>query len=343
MKQILALMTIFLILMLTITTVMAVGNVKQSQQMAHRMQLISSLRADLRSAKQEQETLNTQLECERATSRTLRTERNALSKRYDHLMTLLRNQPVGYTDVLPASISWTSPLIPPLTGECWLQAQALERLLNDRQSVQIEAEAALAATDQRLQETMGAAKKAGEGSIFSVASSVTATIAPRDTLPPAMAATTAQATTIIETPVARQTPTASTKPATTPVATTSAAADSATATVAPRDTLSPAIAATASPPATVTKTPVARQTPSTTPLATATFPPLPVATLVPAQPTETPSASPLPAPTPVPREKNLLQSALITGLDTLQHWLHKLDAAIDHAIDQLQPTATYHP
>lgn len=347
MKQILALMTLLLILMLTITTVMAVGNVKQSQQMAQRMQLISSLRADLRSAKQEQETLNTQLECERATSRTLRTERNALNKRYDHLMTLLRSQPVGYTDALPAPISWTSPLIPSLAGESWLQAQALERLLNERQAAQNEAEAALAATDQRLQEALDGAKEAGERSIFSVAgaqatatatpvasqtpattpvaNSATATVAPRDTLSPAMAGTMAQATTASETPVARQTPTDS------PAATTSSAADSATATVAPKSTPSPIIAATAT------------VRPSAIPLATATFPPLSVATPAPAQPTATPAASPLPAATPAPREKNLLQSALITGLDTLQHWLQKLEAAIDRAIDQLQPAATHHP
>lgn len=136
MKQILALMTLFLILMLAMTTVMAIGNGKQSQQMAQRMQLISSLRADLRSAKQEQETLNAQLESERAASRSLRIERNALTKRYDRLMVLLRCQPVGYTDMLPTSNGWTSQRIQPLPGESWLQAQALQLLVNGWQHEQ---------------------------------------------------------------------------------------------------------------------------------------------------------------------------------------------------------------
>lgn len=136
MKQLLALMTSLLALMLVITTIMAVGNMKQSEQITQRTQLISSLRADLRQAAQQEKQLNTSLQAQRTAAGALRMERDALSKRYAGLLTLLRCQPAGLTDVatLPGS-DFLLPMGNPrrvdeLPGEGWLQAQAIHQLVS---------------------------------------------------------------------------------------------------------------------------------------------------------------------------------------------------------------------
>ena len=136
MKQLLALMTSLLALMLVITTIMAVGNMKQSEQITQRTQLISSLRADLRQAAQQEKQLNTSLQAQRTAAGALRMERDALSKRYAGLLTMLRCQPAGLTDVaaLPGS-DFLLPIGNPrrvdeLPGEGWLQAQAIHQLVS---------------------------------------------------------------------------------------------------------------------------------------------------------------------------------------------------------------------
>ena len=136
MKQLLALMTSLLALMLVITTIMAVGNMKQSEQITQRTQLISSLRADLRQAAQQEKQLNTSLQAQRTAAGALRMERDALSKRYAGLLTMLRCQPAGLTDVsaLPGS-DFLLPMGNPrrvdeLPGEGWLQAQAIHQLVS---------------------------------------------------------------------------------------------------------------------------------------------------------------------------------------------------------------------
>lgn len=131
MKHALALMTLFLILLLMITTVMAVGNSKQAQQMAQRAQLISSLRTELRKSQQDMQTLDDQLTAQRAAAKTLRTERDALNLRYARLTALLES-PVEPDRLLGApSLTASGARNPaqPLPGESWLQAEALQQAL----------------------------------------------------------------------------------------------------------------------------------------------------------------------------------------------------------------------
>lgn len=131
MKHALALMTLFLILLLMITTVMAVGNSKQAQQMAQRAQLISSLRTELRKSQQDIQTLDDQLTAQRAAAKTLRTERDALNLRYARLTALLES-PVEPDRLLGApslTASGTRNPAQPLPGESWLQAEALQQAL----------------------------------------------------------------------------------------------------------------------------------------------------------------------------------------------------------------------
>ena len=130
MKQMLALMSLALVLLLMITTVMAVGNSKQSQQMAQRAQLISNLRAELRQSQGDVETLTSQLASQHAVAETLRTERNALNTRYMHLMALLKEPVFPETEncFLPTATRRFQQT-GNLTGEVWLQAQAIRHLL----------------------------------------------------------------------------------------------------------------------------------------------------------------------------------------------------------------------
>lgn len=139
MKQILALMTFLLVMLLMITTVMAVGNAKQSEMMTQRAQLITSLRAELRSEKQEKEKLTGQLEREQTTARSLRKEKDALNQRLNRLMLVVRSQPAGVTDVSGKSQSTFADTVPlwsvqaamPEQGEEWLQVRALENTLTE--------------------------------------------------------------------------------------------------------------------------------------------------------------------------------------------------------------------
>ena len=140
MKQILALMTLLLVLLMMITTVMAVGNAKQSEMMTQRAQMISSLRTELRSERQEKEQITGQLETEQGMTRSLRKERDALNRRLSRLMLAVRNQPAGYADTAvdnersfaEAAPLWSVQASRPQQGEEWLQVQALENTLAKR-------------------------------------------------------------------------------------------------------------------------------------------------------------------------------------------------------------------
>jgi len=131
MKQLLALMTFFLVVLLGITTVMAVGSAKQSRMVVQRNQQVNTLRMELRTLRQEQEQLNRQLTAERTAAQTLRKERNLLDLRIHRLLNLMDSQsPQAPDDALPAGNTfalampqWHAPKWP---GEPSLAAQALE-------------------------------------------------------------------------------------------------------------------------------------------------------------------------------------------------------------------------
>ena len=340
MKHLLALMTLFLILMLTITTVMAIGNVKQSQQMTQRVQLISSLRADLRSAEQKQETLTNQLESERAASRSLRTERNALTKRYDRLMALLHSQPVGYTDMLPTSGGWTSPRILPLPGENWLQAQALQQLLTEWQVAQEEGSAAAEAV------TAVAETIANIASVTAETAGETITKPAAEPFNPVTTASAATTTGKEATQTAATTPPAAYAEAVSATAgqTLQEAMDAITATgngsifsVVSTPEGGQAPAATAAPTAAATL-PITATPPKATPAIPSPAPhsPSPVSPIATATITTPPVTTPAPQPTPSLPPQSGFQSALISGLSALRQWLHQADAAIGRAITHLQ-------
>lgn len=131
MKHALALMTLFLVLLLMITTVMAVGNSKQAQQMAQRAQLISSLRTELRQSQQDMQALDDQLTAQRAAAKALRTERDALNLRYARLTALLESpvEPDRLLSNPSLTASSSRNTAQPLPGESWLQAEALQQAL----------------------------------------------------------------------------------------------------------------------------------------------------------------------------------------------------------------------
>ena len=131
MKQLLALMTFFLVILLGITTVMAVGSAKQSRMVVQRNQQVNTLRMELRTLRQEQEQLNRQLTAERTASQTLRKERNLLDLRIHRLLNLMDSQsPQVPDDALPAGNTFALAMprrhAPKWQGEPTLAAQALE-------------------------------------------------------------------------------------------------------------------------------------------------------------------------------------------------------------------------
>ncbi len=122
MKQLAVLMALLLAVMLLITGVMAVGNARQSEQMAEKSRQVSSLKADLRTAKKENKTLSTELESCRERILALLSERQAVVQRLSRALALLPEGAAGQTDpVLPKGQT--------AAGEALLKAAALEQAL----------------------------------------------------------------------------------------------------------------------------------------------------------------------------------------------------------------------
>ena len=315
MKQLFALITVFLVLMLVISTVMAVGNVKQSEQMTQRAQLISSLRADLRQAKKDQEQLTELLDQERNTAKTLRTERDALNKRFSGLMTVLRYQSAGYTDV--HVLSGNGYVLPMgaarhgdgLSGEGWLQAQALQQVLS---RLLTERTAALTHEPQDVPETVEPPVAATDA--------LTSVATPRATISPTPATTAAPSLP----PTAS--PTLSPAPSQTP-ASTVAIPPSPTATVrhtvAPTATSTPAV----TPATAATPTTPSAPAPSAKPAMVAVAPPNATPT-----PTVTVASRPSPA---ASSHLSTLTTALASGLDNMQHFLRWMEQAVQNLTNAL--------
>lgn len=191
MKQILALMTFLFVLMLMITTVMAVGNAKQSEMMTQRAQLITSLRAELRSEKQEKKELTGQLEQEQTMVRSLRKERDTLNQRLNRLMLTVRSQPVGFTDASVKSQPsfgdtvplWSVQAAMPRQGEEWLQVQALENTLAAMMAQR------MAESSAKAQNVTAVAAHAAQNRTTPAATSAVISFAPATTQPPKPAPT----------------------------------------------------------------------------------------------------------------------------------------------------------
>ncbi len=102
MKQLLILMVFLLAVMLMISGVMAVGNAKQSVQIADRVQQLSNLKAELRAVQKENRLLTGELESVQARNRRLHWEQQAVAKQLSGVLTLSHRglpaiQPIGNT------------------------------------------------------------------------------------------------------------------------------------------------------------------------------------------------------------------------------------------------------
>ncbi len=148
MKQLLALMAFLFFLILVVSGVMAVGNVKQSEQIAQRTQQISELKAELRAAEQLQQNLTRQLTALRSRNAELRTTQASFSRRLGDMLALTRSQREDSADLRAAfaatgaaspaaTAAWLSDISGaldaraalPLQGEELLQLNALENVL----------------------------------------------------------------------------------------------------------------------------------------------------------------------------------------------------------------------
>ncbi len=126
MKQILAILTFLLFLLLVITTVMAVGNVHQSEQLALRTQQVSSLRAEVLSLQKENQQLDQQMHKAQSAMQTSRAQSSALLKRFDQLTKILRLEPVF---ARRAALTGSPEIRLPANGEILLRAGAMEAVL----------------------------------------------------------------------------------------------------------------------------------------------------------------------------------------------------------------------
>ena len=102
MKQLLILTVFLLAVMLMISGVMAVGNAKQSVQIADRVQQLSNLKAELRAVQKENRLLTGELESVQARNRRLHWEQQAVAKQLSGVLTLSYRglpaiQPIGNT------------------------------------------------------------------------------------------------------------------------------------------------------------------------------------------------------------------------------------------------------
>ncbi|MBQ8149842.1 MAG: hypothetical protein IJ041_04930 [Clostridia bacterium] len=148
MKHLLMLMAFLFFLMLVVSGVMAVGNVKQSEQMAQRIQQVSGLKAELRKAEQRQQELTRELAGWRSRSATLRAGQAAVSRRLGDMLQLTRSVPTDSVDLRAAfaateaasggsTAAWlpdisgamVSKAILPPQGEELLRLTALENML----------------------------------------------------------------------------------------------------------------------------------------------------------------------------------------------------------------------
>lgn len=132
MKQLLALMSFFLVVLLGITTVMAVGSAKQSEMVVQRNQQVNTLRAELRTLKKEQEQLDLQLTAQRTAAQTLRKERDLLDQRIRRLLVLMDRQlPVDADAAFATAVSsWNSGRTTGKPGQTQLRIQALENAVS---------------------------------------------------------------------------------------------------------------------------------------------------------------------------------------------------------------------
>lgn len=119
MKQLLILMVFLLAMMLIFSGVMAVGNAKQSVQIADRVQQLSSLKAELRSVQKENRQLIKELETAQASSRKLRWQQQAVAKQLAGVLSISgSNAPMtAHTGGVQAD------------GEVLLQAMAVRQTL----------------------------------------------------------------------------------------------------------------------------------------------------------------------------------------------------------------------
>lgn len=338
MKHALALMTLFLILLLMITTVMAVGNSKQAQQMAQRAQLISSLRTELRKSQQDMQTLDDQLTAQRAAAKTLRTERDALNLRYARLTALLES-PVEPDRLLGApSLTASGARNPaqPLPGESWLQAEALQQAL-----LRVEKAAVPSAGAQPdaapVEETLSVQPATASAHPSSLTPALVPSASPaaaENPLPDPTAVREAAANGIAQAAegaakardeVAAATPATAVMPT---VSATPTAAATPAVTVAPTSTPSPTIAAMPSV-TTIATDATARSVSPETPSAN------PIATPAPAIATS-PSATDICEPCfPFHQPPPLLTEPLLRGLKTARHILQWLEEAVNALVHRL--------
>lgn len=331
MKHALALMTLFLILLLMITTVMAVGNSKQAQQMAQRAQLISSLRTELRKSQQDMQTLDDQLTAQRAAAKTLRTERDALNLRYARLTALLES-PVEPDRLLGApSLTASGARNPaqPLPGESWLQAEALQQALLRVEKAAIPSAGAQpdAAPAEETLSVQPATASAHPSSLTPALVPSASPAAAENPLPDPTAVREAAANGIAQAAegaakardeVAAATPATAVMPtvSATPTGTATPAV-----TVAPTSTPSPTIATEA------TARSVSPETPSANPISIAT--PAPVIAI-------SPSATDICEPCfPFHQPPPMLTEPLLRGLKTARHILQWLEEAVNALVHRL--------
>ena len=151
MKQLAILMAFLLAVMLLITSVMAVGNARQSEQMVARGRQLSAARTDLRKAKKENTALTAALEKSRDANRHLQAERQAVMQRLKSALALTEEDPADgagqATGGKGSSELWAGlPEGMGVQGEVLLCARALElRLMRVRSAEPERAAGALAA------------------------------------------------------------------------------------------------------------------------------------------------------------------------------------------------------
>lgn len=119
MKQLLILMAFLLAVMLLLFCVMAVGNAKQSVQIADKVQQLSNLKAEMRSVQKENRTLSGELEAVEVQNRKLRWEQQAVAKQLSGLLP----DPEDGLPGLPQAAD------EPAAGEVLLEAMAVRQTL----------------------------------------------------------------------------------------------------------------------------------------------------------------------------------------------------------------------
>lgn len=129
MKQLAILLAFLLAVLLMMTGVMAVGNARQSEQMAEQAMQLSSTKAELRKIKKEKASLAEALEKSRSGAELLLRERQAVTRRLANSLSLLEAAEGGRKETAPGM---TELLPGDGSGELLLQAAALEQALGQQ-------------------------------------------------------------------------------------------------------------------------------------------------------------------------------------------------------------------